>query len=343
MKFPVLVAVLAFVVASALPAAAQTPEEQRQQLEAQKAINEQLRQRVQELERALSGAPAPPALQPLETQPALREPETPESTTAIREALIAKGFVLLPPGSFRLIPGISWTHAGAEATRNRSDTFTGSLSGFAGLPWRMQLNARVPYVFRDTSVGSNDGWDDLSVGLSKQIASESDTLPSLIASLTYLDNNGKDPFAPVPIGYGFRVVSGTVSALKRFDPVALFGDLSYSYVFARDVKASNFLGESHFDGRIEPGASYGYRLGVSLAATPGITVDASVFGAFVERTDVHSEASGNFSLSSSTIVFMNLGSGFLLTRNLSLLLTASAGVTEDSPDFIFSASLPYRF
>lgn len=337
------VAVLALAVAVAAPAIAQSQDELTQQLEAQKALNEQLRKRVEELERMLSGSPPTPALRPLQQDLAVIEPESAESTTAIEEALVARGLVLLPPGSFRATPGFDWTHAGSNAARTRSDTKTGSLTLQAGLPLGMMLSASAPYVHRSTSFGSNRGVGDVSLGLSKKLTDESGRLPAFVASLTYFHDNGADPFKPVPIGFGFRAINASVSALKRIEPVALYGRASYTHVFARSVSADNLLGESAFTGRIEPGASWGYRLGASLAATPEITLDASLSGSFIRETHVRSDAAGNFTLPKSTLVFLNLGAGFILTRNLSLLISASAGATDDSPDAIFSVSLPYRF
>ncbi len=327
----------------ASPATAQTEDELHRQLEAQKAINEQLRKRVEALERELSGAPPAPALQPMERPAAEGDPETPEGTTAIREALVARGLVLLPAGRFRLAPGLVWTHSGADALRTRSDTYTGNLNMQAGLPLGMMVAANASYVRRDTSIGSNSGAGDSSLGLSKKLNNESDRLPSFVASLNYSHDNGDDPFERVPIGSGFRALTGVVSVLKGINPVALYGSLSYTHVYEKDVSAENLLGETMFTGRIAPGDSWGYRLGVSLAATPGITLDTSLSGAFISRTEVHSDAAGSYTLPRSTIAFFNLGAGFILTRHLSLLLNSSAGTTRDSPDYFFSVSLPYRF
>jgi len=325
----------------ALPVTAQTENELRQQLEAQKAINEQLRKRVERLE---GTEPSPmPALRSLEQRPIQITQETPEATTAIQEALVSKGLVLLPPGSFRIGPAFDWVHARSDFPRERSDNYTGSLTIQAGLPKGMMLTFNAPYSYRDTDSGSSSGVGDLYLALSKTISNESESMPSLVASLGYSHNNGKDPFGQVPIGFGFRVLSGSLSALKRFDPFALYGSLSYSYAYARNISTENFLGESSFNGRVSPGDSWGYRLGTSLAATPQITLDASVSGSFVSKSEVRSSASGSYKLPDATVGFFNLGSGFVITKNLSLLINASAGVTKDSPDLIFSISLPYRF
>jgi hypothetical protein len=249
----------------------------------------------------------------------------------------------LPPGSFRATPQITWAHSGADRFRTRSDSYIGSLTGQAGLPLGMMLSAFAPYTYRNTSFGSNSGVGDFVLELSKKLNNESDRLPSFVASLTYSDDNGDDPFEPIPIGFGFRTLSGSLSALKRIDPVALYAGVSYTHPYSKNVNTDNLLGEQSFSGRIAPGDAWSYRLGASLAATPDISLDASLSVAFVQGTEVRSDAVGRYTLSRSTIATLNLGAGFILSKDLSLLLSASAGATDDSPDFIFSIALPYRF
>jgi len=337
------IALIAFAAMVAATASAQTAEELRQQLEAQKAINEQLRKRVEELEHQLKGSPPAPALQSSEPRTGALELQTPESTTAIQEALVAKGLVLLPPRSFRLSPGFTWAHTGADALHTRSDSYTGSLTVQAGFPLGTQVTANAPYTHRDTSIGSNSGIGDLFVSLSKSLTDEAEGIPSFVASVGYRHDNGEDPFRAVPIGFGFRVITAELLGVKRVDPLALYGRLAYSHPYAKDVSAENFRSESRFTGRIAPGASWSYQLGTSLAATPEITLDASLSGSFIRDADIRSDARGSFKVPKATLGFFNFGAGFLLTKELSLLMNASAGVTKDSPDFILLVTLPYRF
>jgi hypothetical protein len=335
--------VVALVGSVSAQAAAETEIELRQQLDAQKAINEQLRRRVEELEGQHTLVPPVHSLRILEQRPSALDPETPEQTTAIEEALIARRLALLPAGSLRVAPGFGWAHSGASALNTRSENYTASLTLQAGLPFGLMLTANAPYTHRSTPSGSNSGPGDLFLSLTKQVANESHDMPSLVTSIDYYANTGKDPLTPIPIGFGFPALGGSILGLKRVDPLALYASVSYLHPFARDVSASNFLGESSFTGRIAPGDTWGYRLGVSLAATPEITLDTSLSGAFIGGTNVDSNSRGNFKPPNSTLGFFNLGAGFVLSKRLSLLVNASAGVTEASPDLALSVSLPYRF
>jgi hypothetical protein len=138
-------------------------------------------------------------------------------------------------------------------------------------------------------------------------------------------------------------VGGTLLVLKTVEPVVLYGDASYGYIFSRQINAPNLFGQPQFMGNVKPGASYGYRFGASLAATPSITFDGSISGAFNERTTATTTGGAVIIVPATTLVFLNFGAGFLLSNNVSLLLNASAGVTHDTPNFVLSASVPFRF
>ncbi len=343
MSHSVRLSTIVLAMAVAAPVCAETADELRQQLEAQKALNAQLRQRVAALESQLAGAQPQPALRAPESRAPVIEPDSPEATTAIEEALVSRGLILLPSGAFRVTPRFTWVHSGSDNYRDRSDSYIGSLGGQAGLPWGMAFSASIPYTHRNTSIGSNSGVGDLVLELAKKLNNETQHLPSFVAALSYSHDNGDDAFEPVPISYGFRSVAGSLSALKRLDPVALYGGLAYSHAYSKHVRADNLLGERPFSGRIAPGDSWAYRLGASLAATPDISLDASLSGAFIEGADIHSSATGKRTLSRATIASLNLGATFMLSRDLALQLSASAGATDDSPDYSFSVALPYRF
>jgi hypothetical protein len=87
----------------------------RQQLAAQKAISAQLRARVDALERQLAaGKPGSgPVVLGLDANAAKPPVESDVANTAIEEALVGKGLVLLPTGTFRFTPSATWSHDGS--------------------------------------------------------------------------------------------------------------------------------------------------------------------------------------------------------------------------------------
>jgi hypothetical protein len=317
----------------------------RRQLAAQKAINQQLMQRVEALERQLAPnskteGPLVIGLDPNQPPPVL-EPEVAGNTTAIEQALVTRGLVLLPLHSFRLTPSASWAHAGSGATRQDSYALGASLE--AGLPWGMAAGVGVPYIWRDYAAGTNQGVGDYSAYLAKRLNNETDTLPSFVARLGYTSDTGKDPFTLPSIGGGFPVYNASLSAVKREEPIVLYGGVSYSHspekaVAIRYQNSSTVI----YQGSITPGDAYGLEFGASLAVTPTISLDTG-FSFSWAYSPQYNPPSPAYSAGGATVGYFNVGADMLLGRNWFLSLSAAAGVTKDATDFILSIALPYRF
>jgi hypothetical protein len=320
-------------------------EQLRLQLNAQIAINRQLRDRLENLQRRLAivqrgdGA-LEPALDPQAAKPPV-ELENSEANSALEQALGAKGLELLPTGSFRVTPALAFSVAGSGA--NRIDTQSVSVAVDAGLPWGMMASARVPYLRRDADFGSNRGTGDMSVSLSKRFTNESEGTPSLIGRLDYVHDNGRDAFEAIPIGGGFRTLGLSLSAVKRVDPLVVYGTVSYAHSKPEDASVQASNGTTIFQGRIAPGNSSGLSGGISLAATPDISLDAGLAFNFFRNTRFSPTLGTAFDTSRHSEGYLTLGTGFVIRKNLFLTLNAAAGVTSEANKFIFSVALPYRF
>ena len=324
---------------TASPDAKAETESLRQQLAAQKALNEHLRRRVAELEHELGsdahGATSPGALDPTTARKPV-EPDAGQPSTAIEEALVSKGLVLLPSGTFRVTPGFAWEHTGTG--ESAFDGYAAGLSIEAGLPWDLAVTVAVPYLWaRDSALGNNGGIGDVSVTLSKKLARETDAMPSLVAHVGYTHDTGADPYALVPIGFGYPSWRAELAAVKRFDPVVLYGNVSYRYSLPKTIELDSF------QGRVAPGASVGVGAGITLAATPGIALDAGVNFYFVAPTTYESAGIASYSDPRQTVGYLSLGASFKLAKDLSLIVNAYPGVTRDASDLVLSVSLPYRF
>lgn len=316
------------------------------QLGAQKAINQQLRQRLESLERQLGAmakadAPLIVGLDANAPAPAYI-PQSDVENTAIEETLGTKGVTLLPVGMYRVTPTITWSHNGSGSSR--IDAYALGLGVETGLPYAMAIAAVVPYVWRDDAVyGSNHGLGDFAMSLSKKLTNETDTMPSWVAKLGYKSDNGKDPFTTRSIGSGYQTYDLSLSAVKRFEPVALYGNFSYAHSFEKSAAILAPDGTQLFNGQIQPGDVYSLGLGVSLAATPTISLDAGLSFALADKSYFRPNTGDGYTSNRATAGYMNVGTGFQLSKHLLLSLSASAGVTADATSFIFSLALPYRF
>ena len=317
--------VLACALALAGPAAAQSVEELKAQLDAQIQINELLKQRIRTLEgeaKAVEVAAPLTAPQPAPT----RYAEDPEETRALERALVREGIAVIPPGRYEIAPSIGWSHPASDF-----DTYSASVDGRLGLEGGWMIGAGIPLLYRDTPFGSNSGLGDASFAVWKEIWAQDGTRPSLVANLRYVAPTGEDfTEADVSLGNGFHRLRGGLSMSKSIDPIAFYGGLSYTHTFERTVEGSE----------LQRGAAYGASIGASLAVTPEISLSTGVSVSFNEERETNGVKIPG---SDSTSASVNLGAGILLNKDLFLNISGAFGVTDESPDFSLGVSLPFRF
>jgi hypothetical protein len=116
----------------------------------------------------------------------------------------------------------------------------------------------------DTSVSSTS-IGDVNFGLYYQIVKETNEWPDIVGSFRVKSATGTSPFgiklvsadpnnnnlitpAKLPTGTGIWNFTAGVSVLKTYDPVVLFGSLSYTYNVA-----TSFADISSVQGQVEPG------------------------------------------------------------------------------------------
>ena len=97
----------------------------------------------------------------------------------------------------------------------------------------MQVSVSLPYVFNEFRGGDyNSGLGEAGFLISKELMRESEWGTNLVGSVGWTSptQNGS-AFNPIPYVSGFQ---GGLTASKRFDPLVLFGTLSYFSSVARD-------------------------------------------------------------------------------------------------------------
>jgi hypothetical protein len=316
---------------------AQSIEDLQQQLEAQKQINELLKQRIRSLEQQLSASRSKVA--EVSSSNSLEEPETlperqagdPEERRALERALVRRGLSILPSGQWEITPGLAWVHSGSDRLRSRRDDYLATLEARVGLPGEMMFGIGVPYFLKaDREYGDNRGFGDLSFRVWKQLLAQDDATPSLVGSLAYRAPTGEDSDDLVPLGSEFHRLGLNVNASKSIDPLVLYGGLAYAYSFSETIAGRDY----------RPGDSISIRGGTSLAISPAITGNLGLSLAFVDEA----ELDGNqLEGSEQTIGLLEIGMGFTLSKRYFLTLTSDIGITDDAPDFALGLALPTRF
>ena len=276
------------------------------------------------------------------------DPEAAER--ALERTLVLTGDLLLPVGKADVEPFVSYEYddskssallnAGGDliATNRRveRDEITAGLNLRVGLPFDSQVELGLPYNLvrqqdnQDLSAaaGSDDtasGLGDLRIGVAKTLLREEGWVPDVVGRITWDSDTGKDSENGVPLSSDFHEITGSISAIKRQDPFAFVGRLSYEHAFEND--------------NIQPGDRFGVGVAAFLAASPETSLSLSLNASY--RDDL--EFNGNtINGSDENQAIISFGVSSILARGTLLNFTAGAGLTDDSPDYSVFLSLPVR-
>jgi uncharacterized coiled-coil protein SlyX len=319
---------------------------------------------------------APPA--PAQQQQAA-DAERPKSEKGVDQLLLDQGGVLLPVGKFQIESGIDYTSISSDNVNISGfsifnaivigtirvddvsrDILTGALALRYGLHNRVQIDARIPFVYRNdsetTGIGTGDamtrhtkghGLGDISATVSYQPFSARGWRPATILRLQGEFATGKSAFeiprvpaeegsperilTQAPTGSGFYTLSPGVNFVWPTDPVVLFAGGNFNYSLKR--RFAEF-------GLVEPGSGFEYYAGVNLSINELVSLNFSLLNKHRFKTRLNGVALPGSSSNDARLTF---GASIGLTERVSLVLSASNGLTDESPDFTFSARLPIAF
>jgi hypothetical protein len=217
--------------------------------------------------------------------------------------------------------------------------------GRLGLPFESQLEVNLPYQVVDQSVvtpafptvneidRAASTFGDMSVGVAKTLSRERGWLPDLVGRVVWTAPTGKWSSENVLIGNGFNRVNGSLTFLKRQDPLAFSGTFFYQGSFqANDI---------------DPGDQYGVTLGAFLAASPETSLGMQIQQIFHTGLEMKGNtvlgnipaALGRNQANSSIILSVNSR----VSRTGFFNLSGAIGLTSGAPDYFVNASLPINF
>jgi hypothetical protein len=271
---------------------------------------------------------------------------------ALERSLTRDGALLLPSGILEFEPRLtyqrkedstpSFVMSGggtlASETERNTDSLTANLALRLGLPWDSQLEIGLPYRWRRnesiTNIGvtptqassqSGSGAGDVQLGLAKTILREGLWRPDIIGRLTWDTDTGNTSDGNVSLGGGFNEIQGSVTFIKRHDPVVFVGGLGYEYT----IESS----------QVKPGPTYSANFGSYIALNPETSLRFALSAAYQEETRL----SGNtVDGSDRTFGSLIIGGSTLLGPGTLLNLSVGIGLTDDADDLSVSLSLPVR-
>ncbi|XSG85818.1 MAG: hypothetical protein ACPW60_03640 [Methylohalobius sp. ZOD2] len=290
-----------------------------------------------------------------DTGPGSFEVDEEAAERALERTLTQTGALLLPFGRAEIQPFFTYTRQEIDnpnlITVNgdlvtgrqeiRLDQFESGVFSRLGLPMETQLELRVPYTIvdrstvnnfsfvgggRDETKSSGSRLGDIRLGLAKTLFREQGWRPDLIARLTWTAPTGRRFDDGVSLSGGFHRLEGSLTALKRQDPLAFTGRFFYNAAF--DDHGNN------------PGDRFGFSVGAFLAASPETSLSISLEQSFIDEVKLNGRIiEGSDRVSSSFI----LGASSILGRGFLLSVFGGIGLTEDAPDYFINISVPLRF
>ena len=305
----------------------------------------------------------PPAVAPIFDQPGVLTPS--------RTLMLEPSFQYINSSSNRValsgytvIPSLT---IGLIDVRNvTSNTYLAALSARYGITNRLEIDAKVPYVYRSDSIASQpansqdesippsvftadgSGIGDVEFGARYQLNSPKAEGPYFIAGLRVKTPTGKNPFevetdpnvlgpggdplqTELPTGSGFWAFQPSVTALFTSDPAAFFGTVSYMWNKNRSFSGVDF----------DPGDTIGFNFGVGVAlnekASFSLGYDHVVLGK-TRRDDV--DLPGTIVTHIGTLL---LGCSYRLSDSTSLNFSLGIGVTPAASNVQLGVRIPVSY
>lgn len=244
------------------------------------------------------------------------------------------------------------------------DTLTAALAARYAVTDRLELEVRVPYIYRSDRVTtlaqqstttmqtfelSGGDIGDVEMSARYQLNNGANGAPIFVAGMRVKSDSGVGPFdlerdasgvsTELATGSGFWAVQGSVSMLYPTDPAVIFASLSYNHNIAREI------GETYGTvtiGEVDPGDSISMGFGFGFALNNRFSYSLGYSHSYVLPTT--SELNDLVQESTELQVgSVSLGMSFRLTERQTLSTSVDIGVTEDAPDVRVAFRAPFRW
>ena len=259
----------------------------------------------------------------------------------------------------------------------KRNTLTGALTARYGVTNRLEVEARVPYVYRTDATVSREVFTgsstekvfdasgkavgDVELAARYQLNDGGVDKPFYVGTLRFKSRTGRDPFEVVtdcqtrcvgnttgtglplnlPTGSGFYSLQPGLTWLYPSDPAVFFGSFTYLHNFKRTNVSRNIINGVEALGTIAPGDIFGFNFGMGLALNEKSSFSIGYDHSAIGRTQQNNvTVPGSVRTQLGTLL---LGYSFRVTPKTSLSLSVGAGLTRDTPDVTLTMRVPIAF
>ncbi|HSF66931.1 MAG TPA: hypothetical protein VLA67_05820 [Nitrospiraceae bacterium] len=258
---------------------------------------------------------------------------------------------------FTIVPAITIGLINVQGVSR--NIYTGALVGRYGLTNRLELELRIPYLYRDDTYTlrpiavaatrdtveefTGSGLGDIETTARYQINKGGPDDPYFVGFLRFKSTTGKGPFdVPInpitgfqeelPTGSGFYILQPGLTVLYPSDPAVLFGSVSFIWNMPRDVGGQI--------GTVEPGNGANANLGLGISLNEKLSLSLGYDHTVFARP---TSASNLLLTTAPTVTHVGvllLGAGYQLSNRTFVNFVVGVGATREAPDLQVTLRIP---
>lgn len=302
------------------------------------------------------------------------------------EAIPEIGGVLTPRGVLQVEPSIEYVNSNVnrftfrgievveavllgviEAEDADRDVVRGEATLRYGLTNRLEVEAAVPYVYRNDRVTTlvdpagtetprsvtnevdGSGLGDVEFAGHYQINQGLNDWPFFVGNMRVKTTTGEGPFdidrdatgvpTELATGSGFWSLEPSLTVIYPTDPAVLFANVGYTFNLPEDINQD--VGGA-FIGNVDPGDTFSFSFGLGLGLNERTSLTLGYQHDFIDgtTTEIDGEEFESNSLDVGSLLF---GASYRVTDSIRANLNTRVGVTEDAPDVRLTLRVPISF
>lgn len=290
-----------------------------------------------------------------------------DQTDLLKETLTSrdKQYSLLKKGKLSTTYDFSYSYIGQQSIdarfdeerltlfkieNTRSHSFTNTISADYGLRDNLTGTASVSLVSRYAESTSFSGMShsigDITLGARWQPIELRRDMPAITASGTVRLPTGRSPYRTdatksLATGSGTTAFTGGLNLSKVVDPVALFGNVNFTFSLPASSLSQARSGQVLTS--VKPGPSLGYGVGFAYALSYDISVNFALQHSISWASTLKFESGKSYRTGLQNSAVMNYGMGVRLSPTMTVNVSLGVGMTPDSPDFSLGVNMPLNF
>ncbi|PXX98631.1 transporter [Halomonas sp. LBP4] len=331
--------------------------------------------------------PAPQDQGGTPVQPVGQRPPPQEAAAPEVQSIPDIGGVLTPRGQLVLEPEFQYSHSSVNRLTFRGveilstlqigvltaedidrDTLGAALTGRLGVTDRLELELRLPYLYREDraniSIEEPESFEldnkqtgndlgDIEVAAHYQLNRGLDGAPFFVGNLRYKSTTGQGPFdvdrdangleEELATGSGFHAIEPSLTVLFPSAPAVYFANLGYQFHLEDDVNEP--VGENEIQ-KVDPGDAVRLSFGMAYSINPKTSFTLGYKNDFIGETettfvDPNTGASVDQNTRTLNVGSLLLGWSYQFNQDAALNLNLELGVTDDAPDAMLTLRAPF--